>query len=172
MDTQEPLVEIVVSSKPAVEGEISQEEEKDNIHEPTVNAVVTQEPATKTKVGLKEVDEQKPVDITVTTQEPVVKMQVDQEGKETVINPTDEVFVTKELVAEAGHFHPQEAATPSMDSTCGRMQGSDEGWHFEKLLLLVELKKWKQLVLSLQEGVIPLRTHKIMMASLREKWVK
>lgn len=53
-----------------------------------------------------------------------------------------------------------------------RTSGPNEGWCSEKWFLLAELQKWKQLALSLQEGVIPLKTHKRMIDSLREKWVK
>jgi len=39
-------------------------------------------------------------------------------------------------------------------------------------MLLLGLQKWKQQVISLQEGVISLKTHKRKMDSLREKWLK
>lgn len=78
MDTQEPLAGTAISSETTVEEEINQEEEeKDNIHEPMVNTTVTEEPPVGTEASLGENDEQKPVDITVATQEPVVKMEVD-----------------------------------------------------------------------------------------------
>jgi len=50
--------------------------------------------------------------------------------------------------------------------------GFVEGWNFKKLLLLGDMQKWKQLALSLHEGVIPLNVHKNMMDSLQEKWLK
>lgn len=50
----------------------------------TVNVVATQEPVAETKTGMEEINEQKSVDITTATQEPVVKMEINQEGKETM----------------------------------------------------------------------------------------
>lgn len=86
--------------------------------------------------------------------------------------PTSKDVVTQEPVAEVGRFHPQEATTPLINDACGGMSGPFEGWRFEKLLILAELQNQKSLELSLQEGVIPLKTHKRMMDSLREKWLK
>lgn len=67
-----------------------------------VTTVVTQEPTVETEAGPKVNDEKKPVEITSATQEPVVRVEVDQENKETVVKPTDEVAVTQEPVAEVG----------------------------------------------------------------------
>lgn len=99
-------------------------------------------------------------------------MEAGWEDKEIVTKPTDEAAITQEPATEAGDFYPQEASTPSIDSACGIKSGHDEGQRFERLLLLLELQKWKKLALYLQEGVIPLKMHKIMMDSLREKWLK
>lgn len=63
--------------------------------------------------------------------------------------PTNEVVVTQERAVEVRQFHPQEVATPLIDDACGGTPGPVEEWHSEKLLLLAELKKWKQLALSL-----------------------
>lgn len=103
MDTQEPLADTNFSLEPVVEEEITQEEEEmDNIHEPIVNTIVTQEPAVDTKVGPWKNDEHMHVDITVATQEPAVKMEADQEGKEIVTKSTGEDSITEELVVEVG----------------------------------------------------------------------
>lgn len=69
----------------------------------------------------------KNVDIITATQELAVKMEVDQENKETLIKPTDEAVVTQEPIAEVGRFHPKEAATPLIDDSCGGMSGPVEG---------------------------------------------
>lgn len=144
MDTHEPLANTVVSTEPTVEEEVSQGQEgKDNIHEPTVNTATTQEPIVKTKADPKKNDLQNSVDNTATTQEPAVKMEANQEDKETVTKSTNEVVVTKEPAAEVEQFHPPEVATPSIDSACGRTSGPNEGWCYERLLLLPELQKWK-----------------------------
>lgn len=58
MDTQKPLVDTVVSLEPTMEEEISQEEEeKDNIHDLTVNATITEQLAVEKEGGPKEIDE-------------------------------------------------------------------------------------------------------------------
>lgn len=114
----------IVSLEISLEDEISQEEEgKDNIQELMLIAAITQELSVETKVGLKESDEEKLVDITATTQALAVKMEVDKKNKETVIKPTDKVVVTQELAAEVGQFQPQEAATPLIDDAFGGMSG-------------------------------------------------
>lgn len=69
-------------------------------------------------------------------------------------------------------FHPREAITPSIVSACGRTLGPDEGWCSERMLLIPELQKWKQHAFSLQEGMISLKAHKMMINSLRENWLK
>lgn len=156
-----------------MEEEISQvEQEKDNIHEPMVITADTQEPTSEIEASPKVNDEKKPMDITVATQETAVSVEVDEENKEIMVKPTDEATVTQEPTTEVGKFRPQEDATPLVDDACGRMSGLVEGWNFEKLLLLAELQKWKQLELSLQQGVIPLNVHNNMMDSLQAKWLK
>lgn len=70
-------------------------------------------------------------------------MEADQGDKETVTKSTNEVVVTQEPTTEVEQFLPQEVGTPSIDSACRRTSGPNEGWCSERLLLLLELQKWK-----------------------------
>ena len=144
------MADTAISSEPGVGEEVSQEEEeKYNTCEPTINTAITQEPIVKTEADPEKNDVQNSMDNTVAIEELAVKMEANQEDKETVTKSTDEATVTQEPAAEVEHFLPQEVATPSIDSACERTPGPDEGCHSKRLLLLPEMQKWKQLALSL-----------------------
>lgn len=167
------MAKITVSPKKILEMEVNRGEEGEaKINEPVVNTLVTKEPTEEIEAYLGKNDIRKFVDDTYVTQELIVGMENDQEDKETIIESIDNVVVTQELATEVEKFHPQEAATPSIHSACGRTPSPNDGWCFEKIFLLLELQKWKQQGFSLLEGVISLKAHKRTMDSLREKWLK
>ena len=115
-----------------------------------------------------EVDTQEHVEATTVIKEPVVDTEVEQgENKRTSTQePTYDVVVPQEPAAEVEQSHPREVVTPTFDIKCSGTSGPDEGWSSEKTLLILELQKWKQEALSLQEGVISLDLHQKKLSSL------
>ena len=67
--------------------------------------------------------------------------------------PTEEAVVTQEPTSKVEKSHLVEVVTPiiDVDIECIRMQSPISGWSFEKILLIFELQKWKQVAISLRD---------------------